>query len=344
LSENLRPLQDRTVLIAGVGNIGSHLPCLLARAGVGRIRLVDRDRVEAKNLAAQDYRPTDVGRFKAEVQAERLREQFPETLFDAYPIDLEDLPVEYAAVDLILGALDSRRARQVLISELAWPLGVPVVDGGVGDERLGRVQVFIPGETTACLECTWGAADYRLAARDYPCVPGASATAGPTGAPAFLGSFVASLMVSEALELLAGPLPTESYEVPFDLKRLHLHRFVLRRNARCRHEHEITREVMPAGSTVAELLDILERRFGQSPVRLEARRGIGRFLSPEVLRGRSTETLADLGLVPGDRLRARSPAGSVWLSCSPSPFRGGGWGEGSSGLSRREENHHEPAR
>ena len=41
---------------------------------------------------------------------------------------------------------------------------MPVVDGGVGHPRLGRVQVFVPGEHAACLECTWGAADYRLAA------------------------------------------------------------------------------------------------------------------------------------------------------------------------------------
>src|SRR5205814_1582034 len=105
---------------------------LLARAGVGRIRLVDRDVVEGKNLAAQDYRPEGVGRFKSDAQAERLRARFPRLTVESYPVDLEDLPLGVAAVDLILGGLDSRRARQVLVGEIAWPLGVPVVDGGVG--------------------------------------------------------------------------------------------------------------------------------------------------------------------------------------------------------------------
>jgi molybdopterin/thiamine biosynthesis adenylyltransferase len=164
-----------TVLIAGAGNIGSHLAPQLARAGVGALRILDRDRVEAKNLATQDYRPEDVGRPKAEVLAERLRAQFPGRTVEAWVGDLEDVPLGVASVDAVLGALDSRRARQVLASELAWPQGVPVIDGGVGEGLLGRVQVFVPGADSACLECTWGPADYRLLAAEYPCVPGAGA-------------------------------------------------------------------------------------------------------------------------------------------------------------------------
>jgi adenylyltransferase/sulfurtransferase len=313
-SANLRErLAGRSALVAGLGNIGSTLPALLARAGVGTIRLIDRDRVEAKNVLAQDYRPADVGRFKAVVQAERLREQFPDIVIEADAVDLEDLPVGRAAVDVVLGALDSRRARQVLVGDLAWPLGVPVVDGGVGDGLLGRVQVFVPEAHSACLECTWGAADYRLAAAEYPCLPGASAAGAPTAAPAFLGSFVASLMASEALRLLSGSLPKDSYEIPFDLKSLHLRRFDLRRSSRCRHDHEITRDAADAGRTVADLLAVLERHFGDGTVRLEARRGLGRFLTPEALRQRSGAALMELGLTAGDRLRARGSPGSVWL-------------------------------
>jgi molybdopterin/thiamine biosynthesis adenylyltransferase len=307
------PLQDNSVLIAGVGNIGSHLPALLARAGAGTIRLVDRDVVEEKNLAAQDYRPEDVGRFKSDVQAERLRRLFPRAVIESHALDLEDLPLGVAAVDLILGGLDSRRARQVLVGEIAWPMGVPVVDGGVGDPRLGRVQVFIPGEQTACLECTWGAADYRLASAEYPCVPGASASAAPTGAPAFLGSFTASLMVNEAVRLLSGADVKESYEIPFDLDQLHFRRFALRRATRCRHDHLITRETIAAGESVGELLDAIEKRFAGQSVYLSARRAVGRFLSVDALKARCDEPLMSLGLVRGDRVRARCGGESAWL-------------------------------
>ena len=53
-------LRQAAVVVAGAGNIGSHLAPLLARAGVGLVRVVDRDRVEEKNLAGQDFRPGDV--------------------------------------------------------------------------------------------------------------------------------------------------------------------------------------------------------------------------------------------------------------------------------------------
>ena len=154
-------------------------------------------------------------------------------------MDLEDMPVGVADVDLVFGALDSRRARQVLIDDIAWPLGVSVIDGGVGDGHLGRVQVFRPGPETACLECTWGDADYRLASREYPCRPGGRPESMPTGAPAYLGTLTASVMVREAVRLLAVQGEKESYEVAFELDHLVLRRYALRRSARCRFDHAI---------------------------------------------------------------------------------------------------------
>jgi molybdopterin/thiamine biosynthesis adenylyltransferase len=144
-------LRQASVLLAGAGNIGSPLASLLARAGVRLLRLVDRDVVEEKNLANQDFRPCDVGKPKAVALADRLREQVPDVVVEAHHADLETLPLGLFAVDLVLGALDSRRGRQALVSEIAWPLGTPVVDGGVGEGLLGRVQVFVPGADHGCL-------------------------------------------------------------------------------------------------------------------------------------------------------------------------------------------------
>jgi sulfur carrier protein ThiS adenylyltransferase len=306
---------ERSALVAGVGNIGSHLAPLLLRAGFTVLRLVDRDRVEAKNLTAQDYRPEDVDRKKAEVQAERLRAPFPHARVEAWAGDLEDLPLGLAEVDVVFGALDSRRARQVLVSEIAWPLGVPVVDGGVGEPAVGRVQVFVPTEDNACLECTWGQADYRSLAAEYPCVPGASARAAPTAAPAYLGSLVASLMVHEALRVLGTTAPMESYEVPFDLGALALRRFALRRSQRCRHDHAVTRERVNC-ATAGDALRALRERFGEQPVRLECRRGVlgaSRFGGVDVFEVRDEAPLSALGLAGNDRIRACAPAGSVWV-------------------------------
>jgi molybdopterin/thiamine biosynthesis adenylyltransferase len=313
MAETLAPLRQRSVLIAGLGNIGSTLPALLARAGVGRLRLVDRDRVEDRNLAAQDYRADDVGKPKAAVVAARLKEQFPSVTVEAHCAELEDLPRGLAAVDLVLGALDSRLARQTLVSDLAWPLGVPVIDGGVGEPLLGRVQVFLGREDAACLECTWGAADYRLASAEYPCRPGMPAQGVPTGAPAHLGAFVAAIMAGEAVRLLSGPAPSESYEIACDLDGPHLRRFALRRSPRCRHDHGIVRETVRVSGTVGEMLEALATRFGAQPVRLEVRRALGGFWAPEGLRPYAGEALRQRGLVAGDRIRAVSKDAVVWL-------------------------------
>jgi hypothetical protein len=219
----------KSVLVAGLGNIGSHLPSLLLQSGCERVVIVDRDCVEEKNLLVQRYAREDIGRSKAEALAGALRD----VRIEARVCDLEDVGPEFLDVDLVLGALDSRRARQVLMCDLAWRRKLPVIDGGVGDNGLGRVQVFVAGEQTACLECTWGQADYRLAAAEYPCRPGAKAEGRPTGAPAWLGMFTASLMVREALHLE----PTQSYEIAFDLTTSTMRRFALRRASRCRFDH-----------------------------------------------------------------------------------------------------------
>jgi molybdopterin/thiamine biosynthesis adenylyltransferase len=319
-------LAKRSVLLAGAGNIGTHVVPLLARAGVGLVRIVDRDTVEARNLKTQDFRPEEVGRAKAEVLAEHLRACFPDVTSEAYVGDLEDLPLGLFDVDVLLGGLDSRRARQVLISEMAWPLGIPVVDGGVGEGLIGRVQVFQPGPETACLECTWGQNDYRELAAEYPCNPGESAQAPATISTAFLGNLVGSLMACECLRLLGGqPLP-QSYEVPFDLWQHALRRFELRRNRRCRHDHEVVARRInlsnhAAAPRVDDLLDGVMQEFGSTPVQLEVRRRIGsrtelgatRFLRPHSLQDQRQSALASLGFVPGDLIRARGPQGSVWF-------------------------------
>jgi molybdopterin/thiamine biosynthesis adenylyltransferase len=319
-----------TVVQVGAGNIGSFLAPLLARAlapAGGRLLLIDRDRVETKNLANQDYRPGDVGRPKAEVLAERIRGQVPGLSVEARTGDLETLPLGYFTADVIFGALDSRRARQALISDAAWPLGVPVVDGGVGEGLVGRVQVFVPGEASACLECGWGREDYRRLAEEYPCTAGAAPAVPSTATPAVTGAVVAGLMAAEGLRLLGGQAPAESREVAFDLRHGRFLTSRLRRSARCRFDHAVVRETIRparvhASATVGDLLDVVARRFGSALVHLECRPGLfggdgfraERFVTPERLRPLAGQRLAALGFASEDRIRVRSATESVFVA------------------------------
>ncbi len=315
-----------SVLIAGAGNIGSHLAPLMARAGVRLLRVVDRDVVEAKNLGNQDFRRQDVGRPKAEVLAERVREMTPGVTVEAVVGDLELLPLGVFDVDVLMGGLDSRRARQALVSEIGWPLGRPVVDGGVGEGLLGRVQVFVPGEATACLECGWGALDYQRLVEEYPCEPGATFQAPSTVSPAFSGAVVAGLMAAEAIRLLAGTEPAESREIAFDLNHRRFMPSRLRRATRCRFDHVTVREFLRldrpfSEATVVDLLDTIGRHFGAEAVQIESRHGLfggrgyraERFVTPERLRPHAGEPLGAIGLRPGDYLRVRGGTKSAFV-------------------------------
>jgi molybdopterin/thiamine biosynthesis adenylyltransferase len=322
---DLSRLRGASAVIAGAGNIGSALAELVAAGGVKLLRLVDRDRVEAKNLVNQMFWPAEVGRSKAEALAARLRQRFPYLQVEAYTADLEDLPLRVFQVDVLLGGLDSRRARQVLHSEIAWPLGISAIDGAVGEGLLGRVQIFRPGKKSGCLECSWNLEDYRHLAAEFPCTPEASAAAPPTLSPGFAGAVVAGIMTAEWVRLLTGQAPPESREIAFDLWN---NRFLvsrLRRAPHCRFDHEIVTQTIRLGkdfpaATANDLVGVIERHFGRLPVQIECRRGLlgsgfqsQRFLSADCLRGRANEPLARLGFRRGDGLRIRAAERSAFL-------------------------------
>ena len=239
-------LRGQLVVIAGLGNIGSPLALLLGRSlgplGV-RLRLIDRDLVEPKNLVNQAFGETsDIGRSKVGVIAGAIRRVCPSVDCDPRHIDLEDTSFDdFADAALCLGGLDSLRARQCLINDRAWPLSVPVIDGGVGEPALGRVHVFVPGPQTACPECSWSKTHYRQLAQEYPCDPGRRAEGPPTNVPAFVGAAVASVMASECWKWLSGQRLADSIEVSFDLDSRRFHTGRLHRAAACRFGHQVLR-------------------------------------------------------------------------------------------------------
>ena len=77
--EGLRCLKNARVAVFGIGGVGGHLAEALARAGVGHIHLIDRDTVSLSNINRQAVAlHSTVGRPKAEVMAERIRDINPD--------------------------------------------------------------------------------------------------------------------------------------------------------------------------------------------------------------------------------------------------------------------------
>lgn len=128
--ERIEKLRKSTVMVLGAGGVGSHCIEALARGGVGRLILVDADRVALSNINRQSiaYHST-VGRYKTQVMKERIRDICPETEVLTYEIFvLPDNLQEIFTVrpDYIVDAIDTVTAK-ISVIEKAKEMGVPVI-------------------------------------------------------------------------------------------------------------------------------------------------------------------------------------------------------------------------
>ncbi len=137
-------IKNSCALIIGVGALGCEIAKDLALMGIGKLILVDMDKIETSNLSRQMlFHAGDEGRTKVEVAAERLKLMAPFLEVEFYFDKLQNLPMDiYQRSDVIIAALDNVRARMDL-NKIALRLKKPMVEGGtVGFE--GHVQNVIP--------------------------------------------------------------------------------------------------------------------------------------------------------------------------------------------------------
>ena len=113
-------LHDRfssaAVAICGLGGLGSNIAIALARAGVGKLLLIDFDRVDLTNLHRQQYRANQIGRLKPEALAENLAEIAPYTEVEAVTekITEENFADILKDADIVCEAFDSAEAKAML--------------------------------------------------------------------------------------------------------------------------------------------------------------------------------------------------------------------------------------
>lgn len=188
-----RRLLDSRVLIIGVGGLGSPAALYLAASGVGKLGLVDSDRVDLSNLQRQIIHPdAAMGRLKAEVAAERARELNPDVEVVAHPVQLTrdnalDLFREY---DLIIDGSDNFHTRY-LASDAAYFTGRPLVHGSIFRWE-GQVVDFLPGQ--GCYRCLY----------PEPPPPGLVPACRQTGVLAALPGVIGTIQAVEAIKLLCG--------------------------------------------------------------------------------------------------------------------------------------------
>ncbi len=195
-----RKIEGASVGVAGLGALGSVLAEQLARAGVGRLRLIDRDVVEWSNLQRQTLYDEEDARQrlpKAVAAEQRLKRINSSVTVESVVADLNPENVEgwIAGLDLVVDGLDNFETRFVL-NDACRKLGIPWVYGAA----VGSYGVVLPVlHEGPCLRCAIG---------ELP-PPGSSPTCDTSGVLAGVTGAVASIETALALKILVGSLPVE---------------------------------------------------------------------------------------------------------------------------------------
>lgn len=105
-----------TVAVCGLGGLGSNIAISLARAGVGKLILIDFDRVDVSNLHRQQYKSSQVGRYKTEALFENLKEIAPYIELKAHTIRITEDNVQELLdeADIICEAFDNAECKAML--------------------------------------------------------------------------------------------------------------------------------------------------------------------------------------------------------------------------------------
>lgn len=142
----LERLARAHVAVFGLGGVGGHAAETIARAGVGRLTLIDSDTVALSNINRQlAATHATLGRYKADVMAERVRDINPAAEVTALrvfytPENAGEYPL--SGYDCILDAIDTVSAKLELI-ERAYRLGIPVVSAMGCGNRLDATKFAV---------------------------------------------------------------------------------------------------------------------------------------------------------------------------------------------------------
>ena len=142
---SLTAFVDKPITICGAGALGGNLTETLARMGFSRIKLIDKDRVEVRNLSTQPYNRAEVGSPKARALANAL--------YRAVQAKLEPVVIEISATNavthlrdsvLVVDAFDNREARAA-VSEAVCTLKIPCLHIGFSADGLYGNGLWEPG-------------------------------------------------------------------------------------------------------------------------------------------------------------------------------------------------------
>jgi len=236
--EGQERLKAARALVVGAGGLGSPVAMYLAAAGIGKLGLVEFDRVEESNLQRQVlFGQSDIGRPKVEVALERLREINPliEVTAHSVRIDSSNAMTLLANYDLVVDGSDNFPTRY-LVNDACVLAGKPNVYGSIFRFE-GQVSVFW-GAQGPCYRCLF----------PEPPPPGLVPSCAEGGVLGVLPGIIGTLQANEAIKLVLGIGDSlVGRLVIFDALSFRFREMRLKKNAEC--------PVCSAQPTLTELID-----------------------------------------------------------------------------------------
>ena len=141
-----KELQERfgraVVAVCGLGGLGSNIAVILARAGIGRLILIDFDRVDLTNLHRQQYKAAQIGMFKTGALADNLREIAPYAELETHTVRVTEDNVcsLLQNTDIVCEAFDDARAKALLTNAVLTGLPGKYLVAASGMAGLGSAN------------------------------------------------------------------------------------------------------------------------------------------------------------------------------------------------------------
>jgi adenylyltransferase/sulfurtransferase len=151
--EGQKKLMDSSVLVAGLGGLGSLSAQYLCRAGIGQLTIIDSQDVQLTDLNRQIlYREGDIGKKKTMIAEKMLSDINSNVEINAIQMKINRNNITTLLDDthIVVDGTDNFRTR-FLLNEECHEKGIPLIYGGIFGLK-GSVMTIIPGQT-ACLAC-----------------------------------------------------------------------------------------------------------------------------------------------------------------------------------------------
>ena len=142
--ERQKAFLNATVAICGLGGLGSNIATALTRAGIGRLILIDFDKVDITNLNRQHYKMSQIGMPKTESCLENLRDISPYTEIEIHTIKLteENIPELLGNADIICEAFDKADQKAMLVNTVLETFPDKYMLSGTGMAGFGSANTI----------------------------------------------------------------------------------------------------------------------------------------------------------------------------------------------------------